>query len=47
MKDAVLNAYKYTKEGETCVLSPAAASYNVYKNFEERGKDYKRWIKEL
>lgn len=47
MKDAVLEAYKNTYEGEACVLSPAAASYNVYKNFEERGKDYKKWIKEL
>lgn len=47
MRDAVLNAYCYTKQGDACVLSPAAASYNVYKNFEERGKDYKRWIKEL
>lgn len=47
MEDAVRNAYKYTKEGSSCVLSPAAASYNVYKNFEERGKDYKRLIKEL
>lgn len=47
MEDAVKNAYLYTKEGETCILSPAAASYNVYKNFEERGKDYKRLIKEL
>lgn len=47
MKDAVKNAYSYTKQGEACVFSPAAASYNVYKNFEERGKDYKKWIKEL
>ena len=47
MKNAVENAYKYTKEGEACALSPAAASYNTYKNFEERGKDYKKWIKEL
>lgn len=47
MKDAVKLAYLHTKEGYSCVLSPAAASYNVYKNFEERGKDYKKWIKEL
>lgn len=47
MKDAVTLAYKYTKKGFSCTLSPAAASYNTYKNFEERGKDYKKWIKEL
>lgn len=47
MKDAVINAFKYTKEGYSCILSPAAASYNVYKNFEERGKDYKQKIVEI
>lgn len=47
MKEAVIFSYKYTKEGCSCVLSPAAASYNTYKNFEERGKDYKKWVKEL
>ncbi len=46
MEDAVKNAYKYTKKGYCCVLSPAAASYNMYKNFEERGKDYKRLVNE-
>lgn len=47
MEDAVINAYKYTKEGASCVLAPAAASYNVYKNFEERGKAYKGFVKDF
>lgn len=47
MKEAVECAYKYTKKDHSCILSPAAASYNTYKNFEERGNDYKRWIKDL
>ena len=46
MKDAVENAFLYTDKGEACVLSPAAASYNTYKNFEERGRDFKRWVKD-
>lgn len=46
MKDAVRLAYLYTQEGKACMLSPAAASYNTYKNFEERGKDYKKEIVE-
>ena len=45
MEDAVLKAYEYTNKGKACVLAPAAASYNVYKNFEERGKAYKDFIK--
>lgn len=32
---------KYSKEGDVCLLSPAAASYDRYKNFEERGKIFK------
>lgn len=47
MKEAVLKAYSYTKKGFACALSPAAASYNVYKSFEERGKDYKKCVMEL
>ena len=40
MGQAILLAYKYTKPGKACLLSPAASSYNQYKNFEERGKDF-------
>lgn len=45
MEDAVKKAYKYTNKGESVILSPAAASYNTYKNFEERGKDFKNLVK--
>ncbi len=46
MKDAVKLAYQNTLKDYACMLSPAAASYNTYKNFEERGKDYKKEIEE-
>ena len=39
MEEAVLIAKAHTKV--RCILSPAAASYGFYKNFEERGKHYK------
>ena len=42
---AVKSAYELTEEGKICLLSPAASSYNVYKNFEEKGKHYKELIK--
>ena len=45
MKDAVKIAYEVTEKGYSCALSPAAASYNSYKNFEERGNDYKQEVK--
>lgn len=45
MKEAVEKAYLFTEKGYACALSPAAASYNSYKNFEERGNDYKQEVK--
>ena len=37
LKDAVTAAKTLTAPGTACVLSPAAASYGIFKNFEERG----------
>lgn len=34
-------------EGDVCLLSPAAASYGMFKNFEERGDMYKKMAAEL
>ena len=45
LKEAVNIAYKVTKKGKSCLLSPAASSYNKYKNFEEKGSLYKEYIK--
>ena len=44
MEDAVMNAFKYTKENGVCLFSPAAASYNYYKNFEEKGRHFKELV---
>ena len=43
MKDAVDRAVSVTKR--RCILSPAAASYGFYKNFEERGERFKELVK--
>ena len=45
LEEAVRLAYELTEKGKICLLSPAASSYNVYKNFEEKGKHYKELIK--
>ena len=47
MHEAVEEAYKLTTPSKSCLLSPAAASYNSYKNFEERGEDFKNLVKML
>ncbi len=44
LKDAVAKAKEVTKK--ICVMSPAAPSYNAFKNFEEKGTLYKKYIKE-
>ena len=43
MQDAVNHAVKVTRQ--CCILSPAAASYGFYKNFEERGNHFKELLK--
>ncbi len=41
---AVKTVYELKKDG-ICILSPAASSYNEYKNFEEKGRHYKELVK--
>lgn len=45
VEDAVKTAFENTEKGGICILSPAAPSYNEYKNFEEKGRFYKDCIK--
>ena len=45
MSDVVDMAKKVTRKGAICLLSPAAPSYNDYKNFEEKGRIYKECIR--
>lgn len=46
LEDAVKSAYELTANGGTCILSPAASSYNEYKNFEEKGRHYKSLVRQ-
>ena len=46
LEDAVRLAKEVTKAGQSCVMSPAAASYGIFKNFEERGDVFKRLVLE-
>ena len=45
LAEAVRLAKKLTGKGKSCVMSPAAASYGIFKNFEERGEVFKRLVK--
>lgn len=46
MAQAVQNAFALTAGGKSCLLSPAAPSYNRYKSFEEKGRQFKRLVSE-
>lgn len=46
-KQVVTIAGDVTQKGKICLLSPAAASYDMFKNFEERGNTYKKNVREL
>ena len=44
MEEAVDISYKVTKPNTSCILSPAAASYGFYLNFEKRGLHFKELV---
>ena len=44
LEEAVKIAKKVTRKNKICLLSPAASSYNQFKNFEERGKVFKKLV---
>ena len=45
LKESVETAKKITKKGGACVLSPAAASYTHFKNFEDRGEQFCEFVR--
>jgi len=47
MPDAVRRAQRAAVPGDVVLLSPGCASFDMYRNFEERGHDYKRWVRRL
>jgi UDP-N-acetylmuramoylalanine--D-glutamate ligase len=47
MNDAVKVAYKLSKPGDTVLLSPACASFDLFDNYEDRGKQFKEYVREL
>ena len=45
LKSAVEESKKLTPKGKCCLMSPAAASYGFFKNFEDRGDKFKEYVK--
>jgi UDP-N-acetylmuramoylalanine--D-glutamate ligase len=46
-EEAVKVAYKIAEKGDTVLLSPACASFDLFENYEDRGRQFKQAIREL
>jgi UDP-N-acetylmuramoylalanine--D-glutamate ligase len=47
MEEAVRTSYYLAKKGETVLLSPACASFDLFKNYEDRGRQFKEAVRNL
>ena len=47
MKNAVEAAFKLAKKGETVLLSPCCASFDLFKSYEDRGEQFKACVRAL
>ncbi|MDC7994425.1 UDP-N-acetylmuramoyl-L-alanine--D-glutamate ligase [Altibacter sp. HG106] len=47
MHEAVQVAYRLAERGETVLLSPACASFDLFKNYEDRGRQFKEAVRHL
>ncbi|PJJ75188.1 UDP-N-acetylmuramoylalanine--D-glutamate ligase [Thermoflavifilum aggregans] len=47
MKEAVEAAFHFASPGDVVLLSPGCASFDLFKNYEDRGRQFKQAVKDL
>jgi UDP-N-acetylmuramoylalanine--D-glutamate ligase len=47
MEEAVRKSYELAEEGDTVLLSPSCASFDLFQNYEDRGKQFKEYVRKL
>lgn len=47
LEECIEVAHKVANEGEVVLFSPASASFDMFKNFEERGKKFKELVEQI
>jgi UDP-N-acetylmuramoylalanine--D-glutamate ligase len=47
MQEALSQAYSIAEKGDTVLLSPCCASFDLFKNYEDRGKQFKECVRKL
>ena len=47
MREAVTLARSHAQKGDIVLLSPLCASWGIYKNYKERGLEFKKLVNEL
>ncbi|OHB17214.1 MAG: hypothetical protein A2913_00155 [Parcubacteria group bacterium RIFCSPLOWO2_01_FULL_40_65] len=47
LKEAVLTLYKKADKNEIVLMSPAAASFDIFQNYAERGNEFRKLVKQL
>ena len=47
MREAVMKSYNLSDTGDAVLLSPACASFDLFENFEHRGSEFKKMVREL